>query len=266
MSRPKGIMPVGDEEKWHRMMVYGEPGVGKTVFAGSGKRTLLLVSDGAETISAAGMGSTADVWVTPEYEDIDEAFEYLRLEGHKEYDWVWVDNITMLQDQSMDRLMRELVEAKPSRNRWVPDQHEYLVNQNRLSTMIRSFKKLPMNVGFTAHLMRTEDDEGRVLYLPMIQGGKGQLSQKICSYMNIVGFLQAVRKDGAIRREMILEKRSKYLAKGRFPGMAGTMVEPTLPKLESAIAASLGTTGRTKAPPASKTTTTRKRVSREIEI
>jgi hypothetical protein len=268
MSRPSAIVPVGNEEKWHRMMVYGEPGVGKTVFAGTSPKCLILSSNQAETMSAAGMGSTADTWVCESYEDIDEAYEYLRHEGYKDYDWVWVDNLTMLQDQAMDRIMAELKKRKPERNQWVPDQHEYLVNQNRLSTMVRSFLLLKMNVGYTAHLMRTEDDDGRVLYLPMMQGGKGQLSQKVCSYMNIVGFMQSVRKEGEIRREMILEKRSKYLAKGRFPGMSGTMTDPTVPKLESAIAASLrGAGGGNPRKTTSKTNTTpRKRVPRETEI
>ena len=252
MSRPRAIVPIGSEEAWHRMMVYGQPGVGKTVLAGSGPKTLILASDAGETISAAGMGSTADVWVTKTYEDIDEAFEYLRHEGHQTYDWVWVDNITLLQDQAMDLLLEELVKEKPHRSRWVPDQHEYLVNQNRLSTMVRSFKKLPMNVGFTAHMMKSEDDDGKVLYLPMVQGGQGALSQKLCGYMNIVGYLTTVKKDDVTHRQMILEPRAKYLAKGRFPGMAGSILDPTIPKLERAIAAS-----RTKvtAPVTEKTTT-----------
>jgi phage nucleotide-binding protein len=230
---------MGQEDKFHRMLVYGEPGAGKTVFAGTSPKALIITNDGAETMSAAAMGSTADVWVAPTYEDIDEAFEYLRHEGHKTYDWVWIDNMTLLQDQAMDQIMEELVRAKPNRNRWVPDQHEYLVNQNRLSTMVRSFKKLPMNVGFTAHVMKTEDMDGRVLYLPMIQGGQGALSQKICGYMNIVGYIAVVKKDGKNQRTMFMEKQGKYHAKGRFPGMESRLVDPTVPLLEKAIAATV---------------------------
>ena len=257
MARPKAIMPVGQEERWHRMMVYGEPGVGKTVFAGTSPKALMLVNDGAETLSAAGMGSTADSWVCSGYDEIDEAYEYLRHEGQDEYEWVWVDNLTLLQDQAMDQIMEQLVRDKPHRNRWVPDQHEYLVNQNRISTMVRNFKHLRMHVGFTAHLMKSEDDDGRVLYLPMLQGGQGALSQKICGYMNIVGYLEAVRKEGKIERRMILEKRSKYLAKGRFPGMPGVLTDPTVPLLESSIAASLAGGNGTRSRTTSRTRKTR---------
>lgn len=230
---------MGKEDKHHRMMVYGEPGVGKTVFAGTSPKALILVNDESETMSAAAMGSDADVWPCPTYEDIDEAFEYLRHEGHKTYEWVWIDNLTLLQDQAMDVIMEELVRTKPTRNRWVPDQHEYLVNQNRLSTMVRNFKKLPMNVGFTAHVMKSEDMDGKILYLPMIQGGQGALSQKICGYMNIVGYIATTKKEGKTTRKMYLDKQGKYHAKGRFPGMASVLEDPTVPLLEKAIAATV---------------------------
>lgn len=259
MARPKAIRPIGQEDKHHRLMVYGEPGVGKTVFAATSPNALILTNDEAETISAAAMGSQADVWVCPTYEDIDEAWEYLRHEGYKEFDWVWIDNLTLLQDQAMDRIMHELVQRRPDRNRWVPDQHEYLVNQNRLSTMVRNFKKLPMHVGFTAHSMRSEDEDDKVLYVPMIQGGKGALSRKICGYMNMVGYLHTVRKEGKTRRRMLIEKKGKYLAKGRYPGMPDTLDDPTMPALEKAMAATLGAGG---AKPRRTTTSTQSNRSR----
>lgn len=258
MTRPKAIRPMGEEDKFHRLMIYGEPGVGKTVFAGTSPKALILTSDASETMSAAAMGSQADVWVCPGYDDIDQAWEYLRHEGHEQYDWVWLDNLTLLQDQAMDEIMADLVKDKPHRNRWVPDQHEYLVNQNRISTMIRSFKKLPMHVGFTAHVMKTEDLDGKILYLPMLQGGQGALSQKVCGYMNVVGYLMVQRKEGAAKRILYTEKTGKYLAKGRFPGMPGKLEDPTVPLLEQAMATKVAAGGSATARRRSTTSTRRK--------
>lgn len=254
MSRPQAIKPVSTGSGYHRMMVYGEPGVGKTVFAGTSPKALILANDEAEVMSAAALGSDAEVWPVADFAELGEAYEYLRHEGQDEYDWVWIDNITLMQDQNMDAVMEKLVKDKPHRNRWVPDQHEYLVNQNQLSTIVRDFKKLKMHVGMTAHVMKSEDEDGRVLYLPMMQGGQGALSQKICGYMNIVGYMQVARKKDGVHRTMILEKRSKYLAKGRFPGMPGVLPDPTVPALESAIAATVAAPGGAKRPARKKTT------------
>lgn len=254
---------MGSEDPHHRLMIYGEPGVGKTVFAGTSPKALILTNDDAETISAAAMGSNADVWVCESYSEIDEAWEYLRHEGHKSYDWVWVDNLTLLQDQSMDAIMLELVARNPSRNRWVPDQHEYLVNQNRLSTTVRNFKKLPMNVGFTAHVMKSEDRDGKILYLPMLQGGKGELSQKICGLCNMVGYLAQRTKEGKSKRILYIEKKGRYLAKGRYPGMQPELEDPSMPLLLDAMAATVAKPTASKRRASSTTrTTTRKRTAK----
>lgn len=259
MARPRAIRPMGKEGKHHRVMIYGEPGVGKTVFAGTSPKALILTNDDAETISAAAMGSSADVWVCESYTQIEEAWEWLRHEGHKEYEWVWVDNLTLLQDQSMDSIMRELVARNPNRNRWVPDQHEYLVNQNRLSTTVRDFKKLPMHVGFTAHVMKSEDQDGKILYLPMLQGGKGELSQKICGLCNMVGYLAQRKKGGQNKRILYIEKTGRYLAKGRYPGMPSQLEDPSMPLLLETMAATVSKPAATKRRASSTTRTTRKR-------
>ena len=259
MARPTAIRPIGGDTH-HRIMVYGEPGIGKTVFAGSSPKALFLTSDDSEVMSAAALGSDAEIWPCPTYDQIDEAWEYLRHEGHEVYDWVWVDNLTLLQDQAMDRIMEELVASKPHRNRWVPDQHEYLVNQNRLSTMVRSFKQLPMHVGFTCHVMKSEDADGKILYLPMLQGGQGALSQKICGLMNVVGHMawKADKASKSRKRVMYLEKHGKYLAKGRHPGAPSEIVDPTVPLLTKALAGNVSGTGGASKRRRSTSKTTRK--------
>jgi len=260
MARPQAIMPVSKaaDDNLIRIMLYGEPGVGKSVFAGTSPKCLFLVNNAGEVTSPASMGSNADMWLCEGYDDVDEAFEYMRHEGHKTYDWLWFDNLTLFQEQCMDKIMADLVAAKPNRSQWVPDQHEYLVNQNRIGTMIRSLIKLPVNIGFTAHVMRQQDDDGKVLYLPMLQGGQGALSQKVCGYMNLVAFMKAVRKDGATTRSLTLSKNSRYIAKSRFKGVPTTMESPTVPKLQMAVTGSVPRSGT----PAKKTTTTtRKRIA-----
>lgn len=260
MARPRAIQPISRTENFIKIGIHGEPGVGKSVLAGSSPKALILTHDADEMSSPAEWGSNAHVWPVRNLDELSEAEEYLRHEGCKEFEWVWIDNLTLLQEQGMDHVMETLVAAKPHRNRWVPDMHEYLVVQNHLGTMVRNIKALPMHFGWTAHVMSSEDENGKVQYIPMLQGGQGQFSQKMCGYMGVIGYMYVVRKEGKEIRQISFSKRSKFLAKSRFKGLQGVMTDPTIPKMMDAVRSQLPTLGQAPSTRTTgKTTTTRRR-------
>lgn len=257
MARPRAIQPISRTENFMKLGIHGEPGVGKSVLAGSSPNALILTHDADEMSSPAEWGSNAHVMLVRNFEELDESYEFLRHEGHSEFEWVWIDNLTLLQEQCMDQVMADLVVSKPHRNRWVPDMHEYLVVQNHLGTQIRNIKALPMHFGWTAHVMSSEDENGKVQYIPMLQGGQGQYSQKMCGYMGVIGYMYVVRKEGKEVRQISFSKRSKFLAKSRFKGLQGVMTNPTMPKMMEAVRSQLPTLGA-KPKAASSTRTTGK--------
>lgn len=261
-------MPVTSEENHLKLLIYGKPGTGKSVLAGSSPKALLLLNDDDEATSAAMHGSTADRWVVRDYSDLTEAYEYLAHGGINDYEWLWLDNATLFQEQGMDQIMLDLVTEKPHRSQWVPDKAEYLENQNRLGTFVRQFKNLPVNFGMTAHVMRSEDDDGKVEYQPLFQGGQGALSQKFCGYMGLVGYMTARKKDGVQERVLVTDKRGKFYAKDRYSAFNGQVINPTIPEMVAAIQAKRqssngGTvTPRRRAASTTKKTTTRTRSSK----
>lgn len=239
-DRPKAIIPVSQVDDHHiRIMVYGDPGVGKTVFAATSPKCLIINADPEGTTSAAVRGSQADRWDVHDWNDITEAYEFLRHGGVKQYDWVWLDSVTLFQERGLDNIMQDLVAEKPHRKVYLPDKGEYGQNMNRLLIWMRQMVALPINFGVTAHVLRTEDDDGKVTYMPAIQGR--QMPDKVCAYMGIVGFMYARRTENkGTEIGLRVRKDSKHYAKDRFDAFpSGRLLNPTVPMLQKAVAAKL---------------------------
>lgn len=258
------IRKLSQKPKRIKMLVYAEPGGGKSVLAGSSSEvgnTLILNADdpdGPESMRA--MGYDPDIWEIKNYKDLDDALAYLR-GGDRGYDWVWLDSITMFQDKGLDDILTKVVAAKPHRSVYKPDKPEYGENQQHITRWIRHMKPLPFNFGVTAHVMMmgTDDDGEDTMYLPAIQGTRGQLSSKICGNFSIVGRLHVVRVKGADKkitksRRLTTEFDGKYYAKDRFNATLPYLSQPTIAKLVAAVNSNSKKSTTTK-----KTTTRRKR-------
>src|SRR5678815_4071638 len=112
MVRPQIIMPLEAEFEYIHLLLYGNPGVGKTPLLATAPRTLILNADKG-TISAAISETKAlgvDVWPNVRrHEQLIEVYEYLRHEGCDYYKWVWLDGITLFQEWGLQQVMEETV-------------------------------------------------------------------------------------------------------------------------------------------------------------
>lgn len=249
-KRARAIVPVSQSLAHVNMMVYGDPGVGKTPLAGTSPKCLIMDCDPDGTASAASLGSKADKWVIRDHDDLLECYEYLRHGGADDYEWVWWDSVTLFQERGLDQIMTDLVAAKPHRFIWAPDKGEYGQNMQRIKIMMRNFVDLPINFGVTAHTLRTEDQDGRIIYMPWIQGRN--MPDTICGYMGIVAYMYARRKEGgSIERAIRTQKDGKFYARDRFGALPKIMKSPTIPEIQRLVSEKMAS-GTTKS---SRTTT-----------
>lgn len=233
MPKPPGIRPVGTgQDKYMRIGVYANPGEGKTSLIGTSPRCLILDADrGTEVLQTRGLTKNVEKWEVSNWTDMMDAYEYLLNGGTNDYEWVWIDSLFGFQERGMDHIMSDLVVKSPHRKMYLPDKGEYGQNMNRLTLLMRDFRDLPINWGWTSHVMRTEDQDGEVLYMPMVQGR--DMSAKVCSYMNLVGRVEKFMKEGTEQVRFTTTTKEKFYTKDRFK--IGSILDPTIPKIMTKV-------------------------------
>jgi len=231
------------------MCVHGDPGGGKSRLAGTSEGKVLFIRppfEYVDSVIAAG-NSSAEEWIVPDWDEMDQVLEYLRMEGNK-WDWVWLDSISLWQDAGLDDIWDTVVREKPARARYGLDRQEYNINMTRLARWVRHVVGPDtFHFGVTAHSEplaspdKDEDGDPIVKLMPWVQGK--QMANKICGYMNLVTFLEVkgVSNDKKVR---VLHTTSTevWYGKNQFDktGDDWAIRRPTVPELMSRIEASRG--------------------------
>lgn len=255
---PRQIHSLQDDlSKYYRFLIFGDPGTGKTPLACTAPNALVGDGDGG-LVSALTAGSTAKVWTLNDWNDMLALYEWLRDGGTKEFDWLILDSLTLFQERGMDNVMDDLVASPKGSHRsiYLPDKGEYGQNMNRLGRTLRDLKRLPINQVWTAHaqVFEVPQDNGEIVerIMPAIQGGKGDLSRKICGYVSVVGHLEQITKTKTVNGKkkttttpvLITDKKNGWYGKDRHSAI-GRMLNPTIPKMVAAIEGKLDPTKKT---------------------
>jgi hypothetical protein len=250
---PRAIISVQETKHVHTAgLIYGFPGSGKSVLAGTGPNTLILSTERGR-LTPADFGSDAKVWPITAWENFSEAVKYLS--SPNPFKNVCIDNGSELQDILMDDLVLASYTANPAkRHEVIPAQDNYLEAQLLLKKSVRRLNALPgFNTWWFAHVLDTEDEEGDDLALPMFKSKNAILAQQITGMMPIVAYLEETTPDSKseYKNKLHFRKHGKYLARVRFQTLGAAMDQPTIPKILARLGKSEGaTTTRTTPRPA----------------
>lgn len=244
LEKPDAIISLADFEESVNFLLYGDSGIGKTVFAG---QTGLILGVESGTISAKRQGSTADLWPIKTWTDIQKAYKWLKA-NPTSYQWVAMDSVTEMQQKALRWILdKEFRDAGEGSNRDIdiPQIQDHQKWQNMFKRFIKSFCDLPQNVLFTALPLRVEDEEGEELVLPDLSGKGYQISQWVCAQMSIVGHMKKVRKkigmgtDNEPKYKIVRRFRFQYsppyFAKDRYDALGNYMDDPTLAEIVAKI-------------------------------
>lgn len=199
------------------MMVYGQGGVGKTTFAASFPKPLLLdFENGAKYFGERGI--EVDVAVFKSWPTLDEKRQ-LR-DSVTNYETIIVDPI----GEAMDKLM-ESDTISGNKNRQANGDLT-MAGWGSVKKEMRNFIKFlrdtGKNVVLVAHVdERTDDDQ--IVRRPMIAT---KLSQELVNMVDVVGYMQIIQSGGEEKRVIAMDASdAKYISKDRT-GKFGKYVKP----------------------------------------
>lgn len=199
---PSEIVDLEQISAHPNILVFAKSGAGKTVWATSDDKVLVLNFEPEGTLSARNMGNRAKEWTIRNWSDFEKALDWLKSlasQGNPmPFEVLVIDSITAMQKVLMRWIMDEMLVKKPHRDPDIPDMPEYLRNQLILVRKVKELNDLPVMVVYTALVRKEMDPEGNEFLFPSIQGKGYEIAQSILAMMTSYGYLfvKVRKKDG----------------------------------------------------------------------
>lgn len=254
MARPTAITKLQDQPtKGNRnWLIYAPSGTGKTVLAGTAPKALFLTVEAAGTESARALGSDADEWVIGTWDELMEAYEWLKKEGHKAYEWVCIDSLTEMEEMCWNSQLESIGKEYEARIQ------DYGIVDRKVKKLVDKFNRLPINVLYTAQLaaFEMEDEDGDEVNkrLPALGRAKNgwPLSNLVCGKVTLIGLLTVAEDDDDNQfRRLWVQGSEKFVAKDRHDTFGRVIDNPDIAEMAAAVDARQAAAGP-KAPPATK--------------
>lgn len=262
MARPKAIVKLDEQpSKGNRNWLFYSPsGVGKTVLAGTAPKALFLTVEAAGTESAKAFGSDADEWLINSWDELMDAYEWLKKEGHKAYEWVIIDSLTEMEEMCWNSQLEAIGKEYEARIQ------DYGIVDRKIKKLVDKFNRLPINVLYTAQMaafeMEDEDGDEFNKVLPALGRAKSgwPLSNLICGKVTLIGLLTAREdEEGDEFRRLYVQGGTAWTAKDRHDTFGKFIDNPSIPQMSEAVDARQAAAG----PKAPKATTTEKKKKKE---
>lgn len=222
-----------DTIEYLNMLVYGEPGVGKTFFCGTAQDhpmtspiLFLDVEGGTVTLRKR---KDVDVIQLRGLDQIQKIHEQLRVNNDGYYKTVIIDSLTELADLDMREVMRKMLRDRPDRDPDVADKREWGIVRTHVRRIVRAFKDLPMNTIMTALLLQDQDDiTGKKTFYPSLSG---KLRTEVPGFFDVVGYMSSHVEGKDTIRQIQFLKTDKVTAKDRTSSFGNLLTNPTVPMM-----------------------------------
>lgn len=227
------------------MIVYGDPGIGKTRLTGTLPGYNLWLAGEPGFVSAAQVTSArGKVRILKDTATALAAMDWLEDGNDRKFDWIVIDGASTMQTKFMLGYAAEAFDANPAKraHRNLPDKPDYLNAQNFMKYWLARAVDLKANVFVTTHVLRSEDDEGDPLVMPFFQGKGHEVSSYISGQFYSVGYYRmATPKAGPFKDQQVRRINWRmfknpdtditYFAKDQSDKLGAYTDNPTMPML-----------------------------------
>ena len=224
------VKPVEDSVEYINVLVYGDPGVGKTVFSGTASLVkemspVLCIDIEGGLLSVAAQGYDVDVVRVKTWQQMQDVYDELR--RGSDYKTVVLDSLTEIQKFSMNQIMEQVLKADPSRDPDVPGMREWGKNIEQIRRMTRAFRDLQMNTIITA--LAKSDKDPRTGLIKTKPSLSGKLADEVAGFFDEVFYMYTKVIDGEIKRLLLTTKTDTQEAKDRSGRMPAIVDNPQMP-------------------------------------
>lgn len=203
-----------------KVLIYGEPGVGKTTFVGTSPNCLVIdVERGTKTL----VGSSADVMEYVSIEQIEATVQYLINDdpAFAKYDTIAFDSFSEMQRRLLDQQLErssKTIGAPVYKAEW----GHYGENTQRLRALMSRFRDIPKNLIVTAQAKQDKDESsGIMLTRPDLTP---KLSATVTAMFDVVGYLKINSKG---ERILQVQPSKTVVAKSRVTTLPKEIINPT---------------------------------------
>lgn len=142
----KQIVPVAEATPWVKVLVYGRSKHGKTRFAASGPKTIVVDINEKGTKSIQTYPGCF-VYHVSKWEQLSWVYWYLREGGH-EFQTVVIDTLTQAQTLCMKTVLKEAEDRDPNRPPSMPRRQDWGQMGELMKAQILNYRNLEMHVVF----------------------------------------------------------------------------------------------------------------------
>jgi phage nucleotide-binding protein len=219
-----------DVKTQYNVLIYGDPGVGKTTLAaGAPKPILVDIERGGKVLLRDPHLRDIPTIEPDTFVEVEELF-WAAKKGELPYDTFILDSLSEFQRRHLDELLIKAAKDQKRPNReYLAEQQDYRLSTEMMRRLVLMFRDLPQNLVVIAHAIEEKDDyDGKMTTRPSVTP---KLAGTVIGMMDVVVYLEAdFDRDGKFKNKAYVSPTKKIQAKNRL-GMSGTIESPSWVKI-----------------------------------